>query len=112
MEGSIGSRELPMACSLQPDEWAERKKLIDRIAAAGVEDVDLGKETLTFSFHANAQLRASLKELIRLEGVCCPFLAFELREHDGSLTLTVQAPEGPATALEAIRHMFTVPAVE
>lgn len=99
-----------MACSLQPDEWTERKKLIGRIASAGVEDVKLGEETLAFHFRSEPALRNSLEELIKLESACCPFLEFGLTEQSSSLTLTVQAPNGPATALDAIRHMFASPA--
>ncbi|HEX5983229.1 MAG TPA: hypothetical protein VFY69_03385 [Solirubrobacterales bacterium] len=100
-----------MACSLQPDEWVERKKLINRIASSGVEEVNLGEEVLTFTFPADPGLRASLEELIRLENVCCPFFEFDLAEHEGSLTLAVQAPNGPATALNALRDMLASPAV-
>jgi hypothetical protein len=110
VETAMGSRELPMACSLQPDEWAERERLIDRIASAGVEDVRLGEETLAFHFRSDPELLRSLKELIELERACCPFLEFGLSEQSSSLTLTVQAPDGPATALDAIRDMFASPA--
>jgi len=100
-----------MACSLQAAEWVERKKLIDRIAAAGVKDVAFEDEILAFHFHSSPELRGSLEELIELEGACCPFLKFGLDEHSSSLTLTVEAPDGPDTALDAIRDMFASPAV-
>jgi len=100
-----------MACSLQPDEWVERKKLIQQIGSNGVEDVKFDAEMLAFQFRATPELRGSLEKLIDLEATCCPFFEFELDEHDSSLTLTVQAPNGPATALDAIRHMFVSPAV-
>lgn len=100
-----------MACSLQPTEWVERKKLISEIASAGVKSVEFEKEILSFHFDSSRKLRGSLEELIELEGACCPFLKFGLTEHGSLLTLTVEAPDGPETALDAIRHMFASPAV-
>jgi hypothetical protein len=109
VETSAGSRELPMACSLKKDEWDERMKLIEGIASAGVENVQFESEVLAFQFSSDLGLREALEGLIRLEGECCPFLEFGLDEHDSSLTLTVRAPNGPATALDAVRDMFVSP---
>jgi len=95
-----------MACSLKPAEWAERKRLIEEIASAGVQEVNLDGEMLTFRFRSDPKLSASLQGLIELESDCCPFLEFELEEHGGLLNLTVQAPNGPETALDALRDMF------
>jgi hypothetical protein len=100
-----------MACSLQPSEWSERKKLIGDIAAAGVNSVEVEGEVLAFEFDFSPELRGLLEKLIELEGACCPFLRFGLDENSSLLILTVEAPDGPETALDAIRHMFASPAV-
>jgi hypothetical protein len=99
-------RELPMACSLQGAEVAKRGELIRRIAEAGVERADRGEEGVEFRFRPVPGLRDSLQELIELEGECCPFLEFQLRERPDALTLTVRGPDGASSALDAIHAVL------
>jgi hypothetical protein len=109
VEPTVRGQELPLACSLDPAELDERKKLMRSIAAAGVEGVEKSDTALSIRFRRSSDLKASLERLIALEGECCPFLEFQLSEEDGALTLAVEAPGGPATALDAIRHMLASP---
>lgn len=109
MEPTVSGQELPLVCSLDPMELEERKKLMRSIAAAGVEGVEESDAELAIHFNPSPGLRASLEQLIALEAECCPFLQFQLSEREGGLTLAVEAPGGPPTALNAIRHMLASP---
>lgn len=102
-------QELPLACSLGPGELEDRKRLIKSIGAGRVESVERNEDELTIRFGDVPGLRGSLEELIALEAKCCPFLEFRIEQHEGALTLAVGAPDGPATALDAIHHMLASP---
>jgi len=102
-------QELPLACSLAPDELEDRKRLMQSIGADAVESVDLADGQLTIRFADAPGLRDSLEGLVALEAKCCPFLAFTIEQDAGTLTLVVEAPDGPDSALDAIRHMLASP---
>lgn len=109
METETTGPELPLACSLAPAELEDRKRLMQSIGAGSVESVDLAEGQLTIRFADKPDLRDSLKGLIALEAKCCPFLEFRIEQDAGTLTLAVEAPDGPESSLDAIRHMLASP---
>lgn len=109
VEPEFTGQELPLACSLAPAELEDRKRLMQSIGAGSVEGVDLDQGRLTIRFADKQDLRDSLEGLIALEAKCCPFLEFRIEQAAGTLTLAVEAPDGPESSLDAIRHMLASP---
>jgi hypothetical protein len=108
-EPEFSGQELPLACSLAPTELEDRKRLMREIGGESVESVDLADGQLTIRFADGPGLRDALEGLIALEAKCCPFLEFRIEQDAGTLTLAVEAPEGPESSLDAIRHMLASP---
>ena len=92
----------PIACTLPSGEFSERMVWIAGLNRASLlrhQQQDLHLE-LMYAGDAVAQVR----ELVRREQQCCAFLTFVLREQEGTVTLTIDAPESArATATEIVR---------
>ena len=84
-------RELPIACSLNQAEQAERAEAARELVAASMLDSAVTETGASLRFRQDAE--GPLQELIAAESECCPFLEFDLRPKDGALSLTVTGPE-------------------
>ena len=84
-------RELPLACSLDGAQFAERAK---RWRALGATAAERGDDSVRLTFPAAAE--AELRELVRLEGECCPFLDFAIEPGRDAVQLLVSGPTAEA----------------
>jgi hypothetical protein len=89
-------------CSLGPEERRERGDEISRLAAQALVGRSRRGRTVQLEYRASEALEASLRDLIRRERECCPFLDFELRGGQGTLTLEVSGPPGASAVLAGI----------
>jgi hypothetical protein len=95
--------DTPIACTLSPADYRERRSAIDRIARDALRShtpID-GGARLTFTSGAGTE--EALRELIAAEAECCSFLRMELARAGDELLLDVTGPE---EAQPLIEEMF------
>jgi hypothetical protein len=81
---------LPIACTLTGASLAERAAWLRRLGeAALIEGVRSG-DRLELRFRPEAA--DDVRELVRAESECCPFLCFRLAPGAGEVRLTVSGP--------------------
>jgi hypothetical protein len=97
--------DIPIACTLNQTQFAERKELVKRLAQEAKERRKL-PHGVGLSFEPVSSRVTELARLVDLERTCCPFLRFRIEAPAGGavwLELT-----GPATAQEIIRELIPV----
>ena len=93
-------KDSEVACSLNDDEFRERRALARRTLIPHVRHCERSQNTLRFTFRKYDNLRQNIQEFVDLEQQCCSFLTFEII--DGGCcqppTLTISGPpEASAT---------------
>jgi hypothetical protein len=96
--------ELPIACSLNPAELAER-----RAAWAALADVALARHVpldggVRLVFDAGPAVETRVRELVTLERDCCGFMRFEVRASVDAVVLDVSAPD--AMGIAAVKELL------
>lgn len=81
----------PIACTLSSVELPERLAWIRQITTQSLLAHWLDGATLHLTYKREA--RAELERIVAGERQCCGFLRFELRETQGAVELTIEAPE-------------------
>ena len=97
------STDIPIACTLDQAQFAERKELVNRLAQEARERRNL-PHGIGLSFEPISSRVTELAKLVDLERTCCPFLTFKIEAQAGGhvwLELT-----GPAAAQEIIRELI------
>lgn len=95
--------ERPIACALGQAQFAERKRLVERLAKKATERQTL-PNGVRLGFEAISGRATELAKFVDLERSCCPFLTFRIDAKPGeriSLELT-----GPVAALQIIRELI------
>ena len=92
-------RELPLACSLETGALEQRLERWRRLNEAELIDARRGPASAILRYRARGEAEGELRELVRLERECCPFLELSLERGDDVLVLEVT---GPAEAAEVI----------
>ena len=87
---------LPIACSLNADDLAQRREEWRALPLLGA------RVQLRFPLSA----RADLDRLVEAEARCCPFLTLRVTERVDALVLTVDAPEGAEAVLGGMVEAF------
>ena len=92
---------IPIACSLNAEEVAERRKLLARVGKS-IEETQERENGYAYRFAPDAPL-PDLLEIIRAERQCCPFFRFVLtfEPGNGPLWLEVTGPKGTKEFLHA-----------
>lgn len=97
---------IPIACSLNTQEFRERRSLILRKLWPSVQTMEELPAGFAYTFLPNPGVAGDIGMIIDLERECCPFLSFAFRAEpgDGSVHLTITGPEGSKGIL---RDLFT-----
>jgi hypothetical protein len=95
--------ELPVSCSLNERELAERRAGILADLRARRREARWLLNGASFRFAADPAMLAALAEFIQLESKCCPFLRFRLTVEPGGgpVWLELTGPEGTREFLQA-----------
>ena len=94
--------ENPIACSLSPIEMAGRQeeaRELARQALVGRERRDGG---VRLQYRYSEEVDLAVRDLVRRERVCCPFLEFALEAGAERLTVDISAPPEAQTLLDSI----------
>jgi hypothetical protein len=93
-----------IACHLNEGDYQQRARRfadLNREFLMKSHRLELGLE-LTYSLSATAELR----ELVRLEEECCPFLRFQLEPAHSSIKLSIAVPERARDSIDALLEPF------
>jgi hypothetical protein len=99
---SVMNIEPPIACALDQSQFAERKRLVERLVEQAIERQTL-PNGVRLRFEANTGRATELAKFVDMERSCCPFLAFRIDAKPGeciALELT-----GPIPAQQIIREL-------
>jgi hypothetical protein len=96
-----------LACSLSPDERAERGRELRELARRALARRERREGSVVLTYRAAPEVETALRDVIRREAECCPFLDFALAPGDGELSLRVSAPAGAEAMLDLIYESST-----
>ena len=92
--------ETPIACSLDAEEMAQRGNEFSALRALSVERTQRGISVL----YAREQ-EAAVRDLVRREGECCPFLDLRVSVEGRGVRLDVEGPEDARPVIEAFLEL-------
>lgn len=95
---------LPIACTLAPAEHKDRLAAIGALNRDALRNHQRSDLALQLSYAIGARER--VQAMVRSEQSCCAFLAFELREIENEVRLTITAPERAREAADALFQQF------
>ena len=89
-------------CSLGAADREVRGREFQEVAAGALVHRTRDELDVRLTYRRSEETEAALRELIRREGECCPFLDFDLSSGPEGLTLRIAAPPSGAAVLDAI----------
>jgi hypothetical protein len=94
-------RELPIACTLDAAAMGERGARWQALGERALVGRERREGGATLRFADSDGVDAEVRELVGLEGECCPFLDMRVGTRDGEVVLTIDGPEEAAQLLDA-----------
>jgi hypothetical protein len=90
--------EIPIACSLSPDQMRDRLAIIDALVSDALLEQQQIEGGVRTRFRDAPGVARRIRELVAAEASCCAFLSFDVGRDDGALWVDITgAPEaGPA----------------
>ncbi|OBG45176.1 hypothetical protein A5672_09420 [Mycobacterium alsense] len=93
-------RPIPLACTLTADEHAGRIRWIQELNAGALSGYHRDGSLLRLVYHPAAA--PTVREFVRRERQCCPFLDFTIEERQDALVVTIEAPTGLGATADAL----------
>ncbi len=100
-------QDVPIACTLGPDDLRGRIEWIRDLTRDALEDHE--RDGLILRLRYSARASEGVREMVRRERACCGFLDFQLEEDAEGVRLTITAPEAARSAVDMLFATF-VPA--
>ncbi|HVH10535.1 MAG TPA: hypothetical protein VM736_12130 [Gemmatimonadales bacterium] len=96
--------DLPIACTLDPAEYARRLDTLLPGLVAKAESAEVLPDGVCWSFRRSDELMLVLAAVIEAERRCCPFLRFQVtgEPSDSPVVLEVTGPPGTRGFLERL----------
>jgi hypothetical protein len=98
--------KLPIACSLSATELPARLAEMSDLGRAALLDVERSGARAVLRFRSGAEIRQRLAVIVAAEARCCALLDMRLRDDDGGLALTVDAPANAAPVVDELVAAF------
>ena len=98
--------ELPVACTLGPEDGAERMRRWHQLAERAAPTARRVAHQLDVRFQPGPGVHAELQALAAVEQQCCAFLVWTVTEDSGQPVLHVTAPPDQSDDIEAIASLF------
>jgi hypothetical protein len=92
--------QLPIACTLTGASLEERAAWLRRLGEAGLIEGTRTAHRLALRFRPQAA--DDVRELVRAESECCPFLSFEVEPADSEIRLAITGPSEAGPVLDAL----------
>jgi hypothetical protein len=100
MSVAMPSDERPIACSLGAGELDKRRARWQALGEDALVEAVLTLDGARQTYRAEPAVERELRELVRLEAECCPFLDFDIARGEQGLVLRVSGPESAAGIVE------------
>jgi hypothetical protein len=95
--------EIPIACTLSPNQMRDRMAFIDKLVSDALLDQHEIEGGVRSRFRDGPEVERRIRELVAAETSCCAFLSFAVGREDGEVWLDITgAPE----AKPAIEQFF------
>jgi hypothetical protein len=94
-------KELPIACSLDATQLAERKERWRALGEHALISTERTDEVVRQRYRGGAAIEAELLDLVALEAECCPFLDLRVERVDAEIWLDVSGPPGSEEVVAA-----------
>jgi hypothetical protein len=98
----------PIACALAPGALKDRLAWISALTRDALRSHERHDLILDLRYAPDAAER--VREMIRNEQACCPFLTFDLHEEATEIRLTITAPEAAREAADMLFEQFVAAA--
>jgi len=99
--------EPEIACSLNDEEFKERRLLVRKSVLAHVTHQQKHPSGLILHFEDGPDVRAQVENFVALERECCGFLTFKISQPDDGLSLFIKSPEAGMETLERLARAIT-----
>jgi hypothetical protein len=96
----------PLACSLDAAAARDRLALIESVGRRALLSREEREGMHLLRFAADAQTRAELRQIVRAERRCCPFLDLGLAAEDDEVVLTVGAGQDARDVATMLAEAF------
>jgi hypothetical protein len=81
-----------LACCLNRVEMQEREQRWQRLSESALLESSRDRERALLTYRDTPEVASELRELVRLERECCPFLGFSITERAGAIDLQIDGP--------------------
>jgi hypothetical protein len=90
-----------LACCLNRVEMEEREQRWERLSQSALLEASREGDRALLRYSDGPEVAAEVRELVRLERECCPFLEFSITEPGGAIELRVDGPPEAATMIDS-----------
>ena len=98
--------DVPISCTLTPDELPERMAQIAALGADALISAQVTGRHAVLRFQASAGTRERLATIVAAEAKCCAFLTMRLDVETDAVVLRIDGPEGTAPILRDMVDAF------
>jgi hypothetical protein len=95
-------KELPIACSLDAGQLAERKQRWRALGEHALISTERTDEVVRQRYRGGAAIEAELRDLVALEAECCPFLDLQVERVDAETWLEISGPPEAAQVIDEL----------
>ena len=100
----------PVACTLGPDDAAERRRRWHALLATATRPATRGDDRVEVRWRLDRPDADELEALVAAERECCAFAAWTIEHDDGETTLRVTIPDDRAAGLGLIADLLDLAA--
>jgi hypothetical protein len=98
---SVADRaQAPLTCSKGSEEVAEIGKLLLTLARCSLTPPERTTTGYRLRLRPDAEVETTLREFVRRDKECCPFLEFSVKRDQETLQLDVRGPEAASRLLD------------
>jgi hypothetical protein len=97
----------PLTCTLAQDELSKHMASIAELARDALRTYS--RHDLVLDLRYLPEATSKVREMLRREQECCPFLAFHMYESREEMRLTIRAPEEARAAADKLFEKFITP---
>jgi hypothetical protein len=94
-----------VACNLAEADYKERLAWIDELNTSALRDYRRDGPRIELTYDPAATPR--VREFVRREQECCPFLAFNIRDEYDAVVVAIEAPENAGKAADMLFAPYT-----
>jgi hypothetical protein len=100
------SHHLPIACTLNAADFAQRETLIARLGSDALLSTSRDATRAELRFAAGEGIRERVDAFVAGESACCAFLTFDVVQRDDEIVVAIAAPADGALALAELVDAF------